>query len=138
MNLFYQVYNFPVGSHFFQSQYYTIIHCWEKKLIYKSGTLVIQDQQAKNLVLTSPTIIQEYSHAYPSLVFDVDISSFLDKAFHCVIMVFSNRNMQRSPLVKKIKKKYAGGVISSVIPKLANICMSQLNRLVLCKQELKH
>ena len=46
------------------------------------------------------TIVYKHSLTYPILIFDADISSILDKALHCVVMVFYSRNMQRSPLIK--------------------------------------
>ena len=53
------------------------------------------------LNLKSTVLIYRNSLTYPIFILDADISSFLDKAFHCVVMVLSNRNMQRSPLIKE-------------------------------------
>ena len=61
-------------------------------------------------------IHQEYSHAYPSLIFDVDISSFLDKAFHCVVMAIAGCSMQWSPLMERnIHFKDIVGMLDVVI-----------------------
>ena len=38
---------------------------------------------------------------YPSVIFDVDISSFVNKGFHCVLMAFTSCSMQGSSLREK-------------------------------------
>ena len=40
---------------------------------------------------------------YHIVIFDVHVSSFLDKVFHCVIMAFASCNMQGGPLVDETK-----------------------------------
>ena len=42
--------------------------------------------------------------AYPMHIFAVDISSVINKEFHCIHTKFSNCNVQRSPLIERLKK----------------------------------
>ena len=41
----------------------------------------------------------------PIFIFDVDVSSFLDKAFHCVVTNIASCNMQVSPLKGETNSK---------------------------------
>ena len=43
---------------------------------------------------------QKCSFTYSFLIFDVDGSSFFNKAFHCVVMTFAGCNMQGSLLIE--------------------------------------
>ena len=43
----------------------------------------------------------EYSLTYPTLISDADISSFLHKAFHCVVTAIVSCNMQGSALIER-------------------------------------
>ena len=43
------------------------------------------------------------SFTNPSFIFDVDVSSFLNKAFHCVVTAFASCNMQGSFLIGERK-----------------------------------
>ena len=43
----------------------------------------------------------QYGHTYPLPVFDADISSFLDEAFHCVVTTIVSCNMQGGPLMER-------------------------------------
>ena len=47
---------------------------------------------------------QEYCFTYPSFIFDADVSSFLNKTFHCVVTDFASCNMQGSPLIGERNK----------------------------------
>ena len=55
------------------------------------------------LISALPVYDQQYGHTYPSVVFATDISSFLDKPFHCVITTFAGCSMQGSPLIERNK-----------------------------------
>jgi len=48
---------------------------------------------------------KELKFTHPFLIFDVNFSSFRDKAFHCVVMAFFCCSMQRSPLIKRANFK---------------------------------
>ena len=50
-----------------------------------------------------PTLIPHLPHTYPILIFDVGISSFLNKTFHSVAMAFAGCNVQRSLLMERNK-----------------------------------
>ena len=52
------------------------------------------------LISAIPFYDQQYGHTNPSLVFATDISSFLDKPFHCVNTTFAGCSMQGSPLIE--------------------------------------
>ena len=47
---------------------------------------------------------QKYSFTNPIVIFDVHVSSFLDKTFHCVVTAFAGCNMQGSPLIEESNK----------------------------------
>ena len=47
---------------------------------------------------------QEYSFTYPTFILGVHVSSFLNKAFHCVVTAFASCNMQGSPLIGESNK----------------------------------
>ena len=49
-----------------------------------------------------------FYHTYPILVFAIDVSSFLNKALHCVPKAFLSCNMQGSLLIEKKKKRFGG------------------------------
>ena len=53
------------------------------------------------LISAVPVYDQQYGHTNPSVVFATDISSFLDKPFHCVNMTFAGCSMQGSPLIQR-------------------------------------
>ena len=38
---------------------------------------------------------------YPSFILDVDVSFFLNKPFHCVVMTFAGSKMQGSFLIRE-------------------------------------
>lgn len=42
------------------------------------------------------------SYTYPMIILDVDISSLLNKEFHCVATAFASYNVQSSLLVEKM------------------------------------
>ena len=44
---------------------------------------------------------QHYGHTYPSLLFEADISSFVDKVFHSEVMAFACCNVQGSSLIER-------------------------------------
>ena len=46
---------------------------------------------------------QPYGHTYPSLLFEADISSFVDKIFHGEVMAFACCNVQGSSLTERNK-----------------------------------
>ena len=46
----------------------------------------------------------EYSFTYPSFILDVHVSSFIKKAFHCVITATAGCNMQGSLLIGESNK----------------------------------
>lgn len=48
---------------------------------------------------------QHYGHTYPSLLFEADISSFVDKVFHSEVMAFACCNVQGSLLIMKANFK---------------------------------
>ena len=48
--------------------------------------------------------LQMFYHTYPIFVFAIDVSSFLNKALHCVPKAFLSCNMQGSLLIEKTKK----------------------------------
>ena len=50
-----------------------------------------------------------YSHTYPTVIFDPDISSFFNEVFYCVLVVFTHCNMEGSPLAER--KKQAGPTV---------------------------
>ena len=56
------------------------------------------------LISAIPDYGQQYGHTNPSVVFATDISSFLDKVFHCVITTFAGCSMQGSPLIERENK----------------------------------
>ena len=43
------------------------------------------------------------THTYSILIFYVDLGSFLNKAFHCVVMAFFSCNVHGSPLIDRMK-----------------------------------
>ena len=70
-----------------------------------SNSMVYEDGQTIGLLCVRYSISnQEYSFMYPGFIFDVDVSSFLDKAFHCVVTAFASCNMQGSSLIGKKNK----------------------------------
>ena len=66
---------------------------------------------------------------YPSFIFDVHISFFLNKAFHCVVMAFDGCNMQGSLLSGESNKKCCNDSRSRltdlVVQQTSMVCMYQ-------------
>ena len=61
------------------------------------------------------TVIYMHSLTYPIFIFDADISSFLDKALHYVVMAFTSCQVQRSHLMERKKRqKQAKNQVTSI------------------------
>ena len=54
-----------------------------------------------NEVQISNTMMCIVTYDYPILIFDVDLSSFLNKTFHSGVMAFFSCNVQRSLLIER-------------------------------------
>ena len=50
--------------------------------------------------ISSSYLYQEYGHTYAILIFDADISSIFNEAYHCVVMAFCSCSVQGSPLIE--------------------------------------
>ena len=79
---------------------------------YKLQNWSISDYRTFSLVPENETNLAKISSSdlhtvgvllstYPSVIFDVDISSFVNKGFHCVLMAFTSCSMQGSSLREK-------------------------------------
>ena len=66
-----------------------------------TSVLVYDSQHFSQCILAE---LQMLYHTYPILVFAIDVSSFLNKALHCVSKAFLSCNMQGSLLIEKKKK----------------------------------
>ena len=66
-----------------------------------------------------------YSHTYPTVIFDADISPFFNEALYCVLIVITHCNMEGSPLTERKKQ---GGPI--VICELTAFLRGNCDRLV--------
>ena len=70
---------------------------------------VEKDQYTKSQALSFKSGVatnhQEYNFTYPIFILDVYVSSFLNKAFHCVVMTIAGCNMQGSLLIEESDKK---------------------------------
>ena len=66
---------------------------------------------ARFMIQGSPTLIYHpyFGHTYPFLVFDAEVSSSLNKAFHCIATTFFSCDMHRSLLT--VKKKIWGETV---------------------------
>ena len=71
---------------------------------------------------------------YPFLIFDVHVSSFLNKAFHCVVTTFAGCNMQGSLLIGE-SNKFEGSICNArhCDFKLTDFHICQCRRLTLFK-----
>ena len=49
---------------------------------------------------------QEYGHTYTILIFDADISSICNEAYHCVVMASCSCSVRGSPLIEKIIRQW--------------------------------
>ena len=63
----------------------------------EDGGLACQGSNSHSQINSTNEVV----HAYPILVFDVDISSFHDKAIHCEAMTIVSCNMQGSALIER-------------------------------------
>ena len=52
----------------------------------------------------TPISSANHSHTYPTFVFDVDFSSFINEVLYCVHIVFSHCNIEGSLLTEKKKR----------------------------------
>ena len=70
-------------------------------------------KQAILCVRCNQLLVQVASYTYPIIIFDADISVIINEELHCMQLIFSNSNVQGSPLIERLKQSSWSWCITS-------------------------